>query len=124
MHIVHKPSNYEKVESFSYRQWFQSVYKYIFTETHVITVTTTYVVQEDITYIRADTTGGGFTVTLPTGDHFLGRKINVKKISADGNTLTIAGTGAETIDGSATQTASVQYDSFLFVANGSGWDII
>lgn len=48
--------------------------------------------------VLCDTSGGGFTVTLPLSAVNKGLSINVKKISSDHNTLTIATSGADTID--------------------------
>jgi hypothetical protein len=49
---------------------------------------------------------------------------DMKTISADGNTLTIDGNSAETIDGAATQTTTVQWTAFRLQSDGTGWVLI
>jgi len=48
----------------------------------------------------------------------------VKKIDATANTVQIAAAGGQTIDGAATLSIAVQYQSYTMVSNGTGWDII
>jgi len=68
-----------------------------------------------------DCTSGTFTVTLPTATGITGR-IYVVKNSGVG-TITVQGT-SQNIDGSATQTISVQYASLTLQSTGSGWIIL
>lgn len=75
----------------------------------------------DVT-MRCDTTSAGFTVNLPPTPT-TGQIVNVKKISSDGNTLTISGNG-HNIDGSATKTTTTQYTNFRLQYNGSTWDAL
>jgi len=74
--------------------------------------------------VLADTAAGGFTVTLPTAVAALGLPITIKKISADANTLTIATTAAQTIDGVTTQAWSSQYASLTVVSDGANWEVL
>jgi len=53
-----------------------------------------------------------------------GRSIVVKKTSADGNTLTVATTSSQTIDGLTTQAWTTQYDSLHVVSDGANWQVI
>jgi hypothetical protein len=75
-------------------------------------------------YVPADTTGAGFTVTLPANPA-AGALVGVKKISTDSNTLTIAPAGGGTIDGDANATTTVQYGGAIFehVASNA-WRIV
>jgi hypothetical protein len=79
----------------------------------IVTVTTTATVTYNQGWVRADTTSAGFTVSLPAIP-FHGERHKVKKISADGNTLTVSGNG-HNIDGSATKTTTTQYAGFIVV---------
>lgn len=88
------------------------------------TVTGTYTATVSDHTILCDTSGGGFTVTLPAASSAAGLVLVIKKTSSDANTLTIDGSGAETIDGSATQTTAVQYASFTIQSNGTAWSIL
>jgi hypothetical protein len=70
-------------------------------------------------YIFANTGGGGFTVTLPAASANTGLSITVKKVSTDGNTVTIGRTGSDLIDGQTSQAFTAPYTSVTFVSDGS-----
>ena len=70
--------------------------------------------------INASTALGNVTLTLPSvaprkGLGFLFRH------SVASNTLTIDGSGAETIDGAATKASTTQYDILEIVSDGTEW---
>ena len=64
-------------------------------------VTTTYTILEADHFIVCDSDGGDFTVTLPAGVD--GTVYVIKNAGTSGNTLTVDGNGAETIDFELTQ---------------------
>ena len=74
--------------------------------------------------IPCDTSGGGFTITLPASPDE-GQIINVKKTSTDANTLTIDGNG-NNIDGSATvtTTATTRPDFSMQFSAATDWMIL
>jgi hypothetical protein len=74
--------------------------------------------------ILCDSTGGSFTITLPAVTGTDGRVYVVKKTSADANTVTIDGDGAETIDGAATYVIAVAMEAITLVSNGTAWYIV
>jgi hypothetical protein len=75
--------------------------------------------------IFCTTTSAGFTVTLPAVSASSGQVIIVKKVSGDGNTLTVAAGGGDNIDGSATVTTTTQYASWMLVSDGvHAWNIV
>jgi hypothetical protein len=74
-------------------------------------------------FVSADTSAGGFTVTLPPANQNINRVIGVKKISSDANAVTISPTGADTIDGAASQSITIQWNSISLLSNGTGWYI-
>lgn len=77
--------------------------------------------------VRCDPTGGGFTVTLPAiGTSNKGFPITVKNQSASTNTITIARTGGDTIDGAAASTTITTARGVLrFVSDGTGdWMLV
>lgn len=74
--------------------------------------------------VLCTTTGAGFTITLPTAVGCTGKKYNIKKVSSDSNTLTIATTSSQTIDGGSTATITVQYVSIQVVSDGANWEVI
>jgi len=71
-------------------------------------------------FVQADTSGGAFTLTLPSAVGLQGRRIAVSLVE-DGNTLTIAAPGAETINGDPTYTLTTQWQSVGLVSNGTSW---
>jgi hypothetical protein len=75
--------------------------------------------------ILCDTTGGGFTITLPASSGITGRIYVIKKTTASSglNNITIDGNGSETIDGSATISLSCR-SSVTLQCDGSNWHIL
>lgn len=74
--------------------------------------------------ILADTSAGGFTVTLPLAASCTGKPVIVKKVSSDGNVLVVAAQGVEVIDGSSSLNITSQYVSPTAVSDGTNWWII
>jgi len=73
--------------------------------------------------ILADTTSGGFTVTLPTAVSFGSGIIEIHKLVA-ANTLTIATTSSQTINGSTTLTVNRRYTCITLISDGANWRIV
>ena len=84
--------------------------------------TTTYTIVATDGLILADATGGAFTVTLPTAVGNAGQQFIVKRISTGANVLTIATTGAQTIDGAATY-LPVAWEAVPLTSDGANWVI-
>ena len=87
------------------------------------TTTESYVVGATDSAIMADATDGNITVTLPAVATNKGRLLTIKKIDSSANTVTIDGSGSETIDGDTTKVISSQYDSITIISDGSAWYI-
>lgn len=66
------------------------------------------------------------TITLPTVGDNSNRRIRIKKIDSGTGYVTVAGEGAETIDGSSTKRLTDQYDFIVVQANNPGttWSIV
>jgi hypothetical protein len=75
--------------------------------------------------ILCDTTGGGFTITLPAANTCTGRIYVIKKVIGNSgvNNVTIDGNGAETIDGAATITLQCK-SSVMIQSDGANWYIL
>lgn len=73
--------------------------------------------------VRVDTTGGSFTVTLPTASGNSGKQIAVKRTTNSLNNLTVGTTGGQTIDGagSVTMTSGTPMACVIFVSDGTNW---
>jgi len=89
----------------------------------VVTKTANYTLVYTDYAVDADTTSGGFTLTLPTAVGHAGQEFVIKKGSGDLNLLTVAGTGGELIDGSATVTILMPESSLGFRSTGAAWAI-
>lgn len=74
--------------------------------------------------VLCDPTGGGFTVTLPNARDMPHRWVTVKNASESTNTITVDGSGSETIDGAANQTIVIARASLTFMSDGENWIII
>ena len=72
--------------------------------------------------LLGDTTGGTFTITLPTAVSNTA-KITIKK-KAGTAALTIDGNASETIDGGLTATLNKIYESITLVSDNANWQII
>lgn len=77
----------------------------------------------DESVIACDATGGNIVVNLPTAIGITGKTYIIKRIDGSGNTITVDGNGAETIDDNATQEIN-QYDALAIVSDGTEWWII
>jgi len=75
-------------------------------------------------FYKVDATSGAVTVTLPAAASNTGMRLDIKKIDASGNAVTVDGNAAETIDGAATVTLSSQYDDVTVVCDGTEWFIL
>jgi hypothetical protein len=89
----------------------------------ITSVTTTpYTQIENDDVILVDATGAPATVNLLAADN--GKQIIIKKTDASGNSVTIDGNGAQTIDGALTNVLTSQYDSVTLVSDGTAWHIV
>jgi hypothetical protein len=129
---INTPPTYAKTDDISFLEWFRQITKFANSLYTVKSASSTYTVDVDssqiktnVSYVRADASGGAFTVTLPVAADNLGRKILIKKIDSSANAVTISGTGSDTIEGSATKSLSSQWSSLYLIAGTSGsWEII
>jgi hypothetical protein len=87
------------------------------------TKTANYTITSSDYTIGANATSGAITITLPTA---VGTTAiyNIKKIDSSANTVTIAPSSSQTIDGAATVVLSYQYQSFMVQSTGANWIII
>jgi hypothetical protein len=72
--------------------------------------------------ILADATSGNRTITLPTAVDAW-QEFTIKKLDSSANTVTVATTSSQTIDGAGTYVISTQYESVTVVSNGAQWYI-
>lgn len=87
-----------------------------------VTKTTNYTVTTGDSGILVDTSGGNVTITLPTAVG-LTQQFTIKKKSSDANTVTVATSGGQTIDGVSTFVIATQYQSIDVGGDGSNYFI-
>jgi len=76
--------------------------------------------------VMASASGGAITVTLPTAVGISGKIYRIKMTSSSSstNTVTVATTSAQTIDGATTQVLTLQYTDIPVISDGSNWSIL
>lgn len=73
---------------------------------------------------NSDTSGGNITITADSATLGSGFEFTVVQATNEGNTTTISGTGAQTVNGAASYTLNQQYNSVTLVSLGAaGWSI-
>lgn len=95
-------------------------YWYIYPDT--VTKTTTYTATVNDKIILCDTSGGAWTLTLPTAVGNDDKEYVIVLVTA-GNDLTIDGDGTETIAGATTVTLSFQYQVITIFSDGANWQV-
>lgn len=86
-----------------------------------VTKTATYTATDnDYTIICSTNT---FTIDLPTAVGITGRVYVIKNITS-GTTITVDGSGSETIDGATTYTLASQYKLVMIQSDGTNWNVI
>jgi hypothetical protein len=89
----------------------------------ISTKTSNYTVLASDCFLRANCVGSSITFTLPPASSVTGRIFYVKKVDASPNSMNIAASGGDLIDGFNTQGTNTQYESFSIISTGSGYDI-
>jgi hypothetical protein len=93
------------------------------TVTNVSTKTTTYTATATDSVLLVDSTSGNITINLPAAALSTGQLLTVKKTVA-ANTVTLDGSGSETIDGATTLAMTAQWASRTIVCNGTAWFVL
>ena len=91
---------------------------------NVATKTANYTALQSDDVILGDATSGAITITLPTAVGFSGKVFNIKKTDSSINSVTIATTSSQTIDGALTAPLISQYQSLTLVSNGTNWSVL
>ena len=108
------------------RNWFTRLHRTIKGLSYPVKAqTTAFTINPYIFFYPCNTTSAGFTATLPPAVSCIGKVVVVKKVSSDGNTLTLGVSGSDTIDGASTKTTTTQYASWHLISDGvSNWYLI
>lgn len=86
--------------------------------------TSAYTATDSDEMIRANASGGAFTVTLPTAASRAGKRFTIKKTDSSANVVTVGTTSSQTIDGATTYSLATQYKAVTVVSDGSNWNVI
>ena len=90
----------------------------------VTTVTGAYVVTAADYSILGDATGGALSVTLPPSASSDRRVLQVKKIDASANAVTVDGYESELVEDAATQALTLQGENLMLVCDGTQWRVL
>lgn len=76
--------------------------------------------------VTGDSSGGTFTLTLPTAAGITGKRFTVKKIDTSLTKISLASTSSQTIDGNTATTyeLSVPGEFWTFESDGSNWLVV
>lgn len=83
----------------------------VFNRAPITAVTADYVILVTDSVITVDATGGNVTLTLPDAASAIGQCWRIKRLDGSVNSVTIARSGGNTIDGGTTTTLVTQYSS-------------
>jgi hypothetical protein len=89
----------------------------------IVSATENYTMTDFDDIVKANGTGGAFTVTLPDATGVTGRVRSIKRTSALG-VITVGTTGGQTIDGLATKLLSLQWATIQVISDGSNWLVL
>lgn len=73
-------------------------------------------------FLPIDASAGDIIINLPPAAE--GRELAVKRMDATANTVTLAATGSDTIDGGSTMSMTTQYQAFTLIAAPGQWCVI
>lgn len=90
----------------------------------ITTTSASYAVLSTDYTILGNAVSNNITVNLPTAASAIRRVLNIKKIDASANTVTIDANGSELIDGVLTQVLTLIYESITIQSDGSAWYVI
>lgn len=91
---------------------------------NVTSINATYTVTTNDNYLFANSSGGAFSINLPTAVNNYGQYVTIKKIDSSANDVTIDPYLSETIDDQPTKIINTQYSVTTIVADGNNWWIV
>ena len=87
----------------------------------ITAVTATYTILSSDQFVLADTSSGGFTVTLPSAVGLKGQEFWVLSSGTGTNNLTVEGAGSETINGALNVVINAQYEVVHVISDNANW---
>lgn len=75
-------------------------------------------------FVRADATGGGFAVQLPSADNLKGYRLTIKRINSGANAVSASTDGVDSLDGATTYALTAQYKYVTVVSDGGNWHVV
>lgn len=74
--------------------------------------------------VKVNAASGAVTYTLPSAASSTNRIVSVQKVDSSANAVTVAASGADTVNGAASQAISAQWGSITMQSDGTTWTII
>lgn len=90
----------------------------------ISTPTANFTLASTSTVVLADASAASLTVTLPTAVGIAGKVFTIKRTSSGANTVTIATTSSQTIDGASTVVITAQWTSIDVISDNANWLIL
>lgn len=90
----------------------------------VVTVSANYQATPEDGTVAGNAVNAALSVTLPSAASMRDRVLNVKKVDASANAVTVRAQTGETIDGAATVNTVVQWYSYALASDGARWYIV
>ena len=87
----------------------------------ITTVTANLTVDQKHSSLLVDTSSGAVTITLPPSAKYFGQLLAIKKINSSTNAVILSPSGAETIDGAASDSFTNQWQVVRLQSNGTNW---
>lgn len=91
----------------------------------VTSVSADYTLLDSDSFVVVDCSGGAKIITVPTAVGKAGKRYIVKGVGASvTNTLTLARSLAETIDGATSKVLAVDFSARILVSDGTNWHLV
>lgn len=118
--LPEEPSLSADANSYVFKNTVQGLWRFSVLNYATKTVTTTYNIKMEDTFVFCNTTSGAFTVTMPLATGNKGKVIIIKRIESSGNAITVARRNTETIDG-ATSDSIGDLATVSYISDNSNW---
>lgn len=87
----------------------------------LLTTNTTLVTNDSANHHKVDASAGPRTITLPTAVSNNGIEFKIKRVNTNGNIVTVAAAGGQTIDGVSTYLLDMPWESVSLSSDNSNW---
>lgn len=89
--------------------------------TGFVTKTANYTLTNADSFVAANASSGGISISLPSAVGLIGREFTVKKVDTSSNAVTIVTSSSQTIDGSVSVILNTKWQGATLVSDGANW---